>query len=128
MFKNFSISFCTNRKSAAVEELKKNFAGSPYAARAALISASVAFSSKDLAKTSAYRVEGNKRLISIGAIKPLFHIKMYLNNETAIRGSDSKVINLKDVKIISESVSSASTNDAPVLISYSFIFKDVERG
>ena len=80
------------------------------------------------ANASAYRVEGNKRLISIGAIKPLFHIKMYLNNETAIRGSDSKVINLKDVKIISESVSAASTNDAPVLISYSFIFKDVERG
>jgi hypothetical protein len=80
------------------------------------------------ANASAYRVEDKKRLISIGAIKPLFHIKMYLNNETAIRGSDSKVINLKDVKIISESVSSASTNDAPVLISYSFIFKDVERG
>lgn len=77
---------------------------------------------------SAYKLNESKRLISIGSIKPLFHIKLYLNNETAIRGSDSKVINLKDVKIISESVSTSSTNDAPVLISYSFIFKDVERG
>lgn len=41
-----------SKRNVAVEELKKNFSSSPYAARAALIAASVAFSSKDLAKTS----------------------------------------------------------------------------
>lgn len=39
-----------SKRTAAIEELKKNFSGSPYAARAALISAGMAFSGKDLAK------------------------------------------------------------------------------
>ena len=77
---------------------------------------------------SAYNITGNKRIISIGAIRPLFNIKMYINNETAIRGSDSKVINLQGVKIVNETMSSSSTTDAPLMISYNFLFKDVERG
>jgi hypothetical protein len=77
---------------------------------------------------SAYKVTGSKRLISIGAIRPLFNIKMFINNETAIRGSDSKVINLQGVKIVSENFSAASTTDAPLMLSYNFLFKDVERG
>lgn len=80
------------------------------------------------ANASAYKVTGSKRVISIGAIRPLFNIKMYINNETAIRGSDSKVINLSGVKIINESFSAASTTDSPLMISYNFLFKDVERG
>ena len=80
------------------------------------------------ANASAYNITGNKRIISIGAIRPLFNIKMYINNETAIRGSDSKVINLQGVKIVNETMSSSSTTDAPLMVSYNFLFKDVERG
>lgn len=80
------------------------------------------------ANASAYNVTKSKRLISIGSIRPLFNIKMYINNESAIRGSDSKVINLRDVKIINETFSSSSTTDSPLMISYNFLFKDVERG
>lgn len=80
------------------------------------------------ANASAYNVTGNKKIISIGAIRPLFNIKMYINNESAIRGSDSKVINLQGVKFVNETMSSASTTDAPLMVSYSFLFKDVERG
>lgn len=80
------------------------------------------------ANASAYNVSGTKRVISIGAIRPLFNIKMYINNETAIRGSDSKVINLAGVKIVNESFSAASTTDSPLMISYNFLFKDLERG
>lgn len=40
------------KRTAAVEELKKNYANTAYAARATLISAGVAFSGKDLAKAT----------------------------------------------------------------------------
>ena len=80
------------------------------------------------AGSSSYKVSGEKRSISIGAIKPLFNIKMFLNNETAMRGSDSKVITLKGIKIIGENFQTSSTQDAPLMISYNFIYKDIERG
>lgn len=80
------------------------------------------------ANASTYNITGSKRIISIGAIRPLFNIKLFLNNETAIRGSDSKVINLRDIKIINETLTTSSTTDSPIMISYSFIFKDTDRG
>lgn len=68
------------------------------------------------------------RNISIGALRNLFHIKMFINNETAIRTSDSKVITLKGVKITGENFSATSTADAPLMLSYNFMFKDIQRG
>ena len=70
----------------------------------------------------------SERNISIGAIRNLFNIKMYINNETALRSSDSKVITLKGVKIIGENYNATSTADAPLMLSYNFLFKDVHRG
>lgn len=75
-----------------------------------------------------FDVTGSKRLISIGAIQPLFHIKIYLNNETAIRGSDTKVICLTDVKIVGEGTQLNSSHDTSLSLVYSFYFKDIERG
>ena len=80
------------------------------------------------AHSSSYKVTGEKRVISIGAIKPSFNIKMFINNETAIRGSDSKVITLRDVKITGENFTTASTVDSPLMLSFNFMFKDIERG
>lgn len=68
------------------------------------------------------------RNISIGAIRNLFNIKMFINNETALRTSDSKVITLKGIKIIGENFSGTSTADAPLMLSYNFMFKDIHRG
>ena len=73
-------------------------------------------------------ITNNERNISIGAIRNLFNIKMFINNETALRSSDSKVITLKGVKIIGENYSATSTADAPLMLSYNFMFKDVQRG
>ena len=70
----------------------------------------------------------NDRIISIGGVLPLFNISLYINNETAITASDSKVINLIGVKIINETTNTSSTADAPLMITYHFMFKDVERG
>jgi len=70
----------------------------------------------------------SNRLISIGSIRPLFDIVMYINNETAIQASDSKVIRLAGVKIVSDSMSSNSMQDAPLMITYNFVFKDLLRG
>lgn len=75
-----------------------------------------------------FNVEGGKRLISIGAIQPLFHIKLYFNNETAIRGSDTKVICLSDVDMVGEGMQVSSSQDASLSLVYRFNFKDVERG
>ena len=75
-----------------------------------------------------YTVASDSSIISIGAIKPLFNIKMFLNNETLTRNSDAKVITLKGCKIIGENFSSSSTTDAPLMLSYNFIFKDTVRG
>lgn len=71
---------------------------------------------------------GDGRNISIGAIRNLFNIKMFINNETALRTSDSKVITLKGIKIIGENFSGTSTADAPLMLSYNFMFKDIHRG
>lgn len=79
-------------------------------------------------KATGSTVESHKRIISIGTIRPLFDIVMYINNETAINPSDSKVIRLQDVKIIKDSFRSSSLHDAALMVSYSFIFKDVIRG
>lgn len=73
--------------------------------------------------TSAYH-----RLISIGSIRAVFDILLYINNESAIEASDSKVIRLRDVKIVGDSLSSDSIHDAPLTITYKFLFKDVIRG
>ena len=67
-------------------------------------------------------------LISIGAIQPLFNIKLYLNNESAIRGSDTKVICITGVKIINESMNLSSNTDGVLHMNYTFYFKDIERG
>lgn len=67
------------------------------------------------------------RLISIGAISQLFHIKIYLNNETAFKGSDTKIICLTDVKLMNDSMESSSP-DKVLTENYSFLFKDIERG
>ena len=77
---------------------------------------------------SPYDIQGSKALISIGAIRPLFDIKMFLNNETLVRSSDAKLMTLKGCKIIGENFSSSSTTDAPLMLSYNFIFKDIVRG
>ena len=73
-------------------------------------------------------ISNEERNISIGAIRNLFNIKMFINNETALRTSDSKVITLKGVKIIGENYNATSTADAPLMLSYNFMFKDVQRG
>ena len=73
-------------------------------------------------------INSEERNISIGAIRNLFNIKMFINNETALRSSDSKVITLKGVKIIGENFSATSTADAPLMLSYNFMFKDIQRG
>ena len=83
---------------------------------------------KSSASVGDYGVTGNKRLISIGAIKPLFNIKLYINNESLIRGSDTKIITLQGCKLIGENFSVSSTADAPLMLSYNFMFKDIERG
>ena len=85
-------------------------------------------SSKAQRNASSFDVTGNKRLISIGAIQPLFHIKLYFNNETAIRGSDTKVICLSDVKFVGEGMQIGSSQDASLSVVYRFNFKDTERG
>ena len=77
---------------------------------------------------SSFSVEESKRLISIGAIQPLFNIKLYLNNESAIRGSDTKVICITGVKIINESMNLSSNTDGVLHMNYTFYFKDIERG
>lgn len=79
-------------------------------------------------QASAYKIAEDKRIISIGAIKSLFNIKMFLNNETAIRGSDAKVITLESIKIIGENFNTSTTTDAPIMLSYNFVFKDIKRG
>ena len=73
-------------------------------------------------------ISNEERNISIGAIRNLFNIKMFINNETALRTSDSKVITLKGVKILGENFNATSTADAPLMLSYNFMFKDVQRG
>ena len=78
--------------------------------------------------TMARSLTVNERNISIGAITTTFNISLYINNETAITASDSKVINLIGVKITNESISTSSTRDAPLMITYQFLFKDIERG
>lgn len=79
-------------------------------------------------QVSAYKIAEDKRIISIGAIKSLFNIKMFLNNETATRGSDAKVITLESIKIIGENFNTSTTTDAPIMLSYNFVFKDIKRG
>ena len=73
-------------------------------------------------------ISNEERNISIGAIRNLFNIKMFINNETALRTSDSKVITLKGVKILGENFNATSTADAPLMLSYNFMFKDIQRG
>ena len=73
-------------------------------------------------------INNEERNISIGAIRNLFNIKMFINNETALRTSDSKVITLKGVKILGENFNATSTADAPLMLSYNFMFKDIQRG
>lgn len=85
-------------------------------------------SAKAQQNASSFDVSGNKRLISIGAIQPLFHIKLYFNNETAIHGSDSKVICLTDVKFVGEGLQVSSAQDQSLSMVYRINFKDVERG
>lgn len=80
------------------------------------------------ANQSSQVVTGTKRIISIGAIQGAFNIKIYLNNETAIRGSDSKVICLENVKIVNERLDTDSTRDAPIMVVYDFNFEDISRG
>ena len=53
---------------------------------------------------------------------------MYLNNETAIRGSDTKVLCLSDVKFVGEGMQVGSSQDASLSVVYRFNFKDTERG
>lgn len=76
----------------------------------------------------ASEVEGEQRLISIGAIRPLFDILIYINNETVIHGSDSKIIRLAGCKIITDSSGSNSLQDSANMVSYNFMFKDILRG
>ena len=60
--------------------------------------------------------------------KSIFNIKLYINNESLIRGSDTKIITLQGCKLIGENFSVSSTADAPLMLSYNFMFKDIERG
>lgn len=77
---------------------------------------------------SAFNVTGDKKLISIGAIQPIFNIKLFINNETVVRGSDTKVISLTGVKIVNENLQVSSQQDSTLLLNYTFYFKDIERG
>lgn len=78
--------------------------------------------------TVSFKIEDDKRLISIGAIQPLINIKLYINNESAIRGSDTKVLCFSDVKIVGEGMQSSSSQDGILSLVYRFNFKDIERG
>lgn len=80
--------------------------------------------------SAAYSVPAQERhrLISIGAIQPLVNIKLYLNNETLVNGSDSKVITLTSVKFNNEQFGVNTFKDGVATTRYSFLFKDVYRG
>jgi hypothetical protein len=69
----------------------------------------------------------NQQVISIGAIGDLFDIKIFLNNENAFRTSDSKVLTLKAVKLVGDSMEINSSADAYLTGGYKFIFKDLVR-
>lgn len=88
-------------------------------------------SNSEFLKESAFKTRNlstSDRMLSIVAIRPVFNISIYINNETAIRSSDSKVINLIGVKIIEQIEDSSSTKDSPLMTTYNFIFQDIERG
>lgn len=69
----------------------------------------------------------NGDIISIGAVNDLFDLKIYLNNETLITSSDTKMIVLKDCKLVSDAMEISSTGDSFLTQGYRIIFKDVKR-
>lgn len=111
----------------AISYITSNETGSTYTStRLGKKSSNAAFIAASNA--SSFDIESSKRLISIGSIQPLFNIKLFLNNESAIRGSDTKVICLTGVKFINESTEVSSHRDATLSLAYNFYFKDIERG
>lgn len=72
-------------------------------------------------------VSAGQRIISIGSIGELFDIKIFLNNESVFRASDSKVITLKAVKLVGDSMEINSSSDSFLSTGYKFIFKDIIR-
>lgn len=83
-----------------------------------------AFKDKALAKVNK---TSNGSILSIGAINSLFDIKIYLNNETLITASDTKMICLKGCKIVQDAMEINSNSDGFLTHGYSLIFKDIER-
>lgn len=79
-------------------------------------------------ENSSLNTSTNNRLISIGAIQTLVNIKLYINNETLVRGSDTKIITLNAVKFTGESFQTSSSADNTLNLNYNFYFKDIERG
>jgi vesicle coat complex subunit len=70
----------------------------------------------------------NDKIICIGNIYSEFDIKIFINNESAYRSSDTKIITLDSVKIVSENFDVSSGSDSHLTQGYKFIFKDIKRG
>lgn len=83
-----------------------------------------AFREKSLAQVKPTK---NGSIISIGAINTPFDIKIYINNESLVRASDTKMICLKECKVVQEAFEVNSNTDSILTQGYSFVFKDVER-
>lgn len=66
-------------------------------------------------------------ILSIGSINTPFDIVIYLNNEQLTTVSDTKMIRLKGVKLVSDKMEINSSTDSFLNQGYSFLFKDVER-
>lgn len=83
-----------------------------------------AFREKSLAQVKPTK---NGSILSIGAINTPFDIKIYINNESLVRASDTKMICLKECKIVQDSFETNSGTDSFLTNGYSFVFKDVVR-
>lgn len=74
-----------------------------------------------------FTTSSTSSILSIGAINTPFNIKIYLNNETISSSSDTKIISMRDVKIVTDKMEVNSNADAYLTQGYSFLFKDIER-
>lgn len=82
---------------------------------------------KDKALQQFTNTSPNSSITSIGAINTPFDIKIYLNNETISTSSDTKIISMRDVKLVTDKMEINSNADSYLTQGYSFLFKDIER-
>lgn len=78
-------------------------------------------------RVQATSTEDTQATVSIGSINTLFDIKIFLNNESVFRGSDSKIITLRGVKLTGDSMEINSSSDSFLTTGYKFMFKDIVR-